>query len=196
MATRKAFYLDVEMTDLEGEIWKDVIAYEGLYQVSNFGRIKSFLSNKILKQFYGGQKQLQVTLVADGIRNKVYVSNIVGATFLRFTLKGEVYLHNDSDKTNNSVDNISIGIRSHANLLAYHNGVRKDWGIKDVGVKTRFVSRQIYIGTKVDGTETKYTWEELHYKYGSGIRSIQRCLAKKPNFNTAYKQTWRTEKIN
>lgn len=192
---RKPYFQDVEMADFENEFWKDVIAYEGLYKVSNFGRIKSLITNKILKQYSGGNKQMQVTLCADGVKNKIYVSNIVGGTFLRFTVKGEVYLHNDSDPTNNSVDNISIGIRSHSSLLAYHNGVRKDWGIKTVGAKTKFVPKQLYIGTNADGIETKYTFEELNTKYGTGVRSILRCIAKQKNFNTAYKQTWKTEPI-
>lgn len=33
---------------IEKEIWKDIPNYEGLYQVSNYGKVKSFLSNKIL----------------------------------------------------------------------------------------------------------------------------------------------------
>lgn len=31
------------------EIWKDIIAYEGLYQVSNFGRIKNVRKQTIKK---------------------------------------------------------------------------------------------------------------------------------------------------
>ena len=36
------------------EIWKDIKGYEGLYQVSNLGRIKSFYfkNEKILKTFF------------------------------------------------------------------------------------------------------------------------------------------------
>lgn len=28
--------------DIDGEIWRDVVGYEGIYRVSNFGRVKSF----------------------------------------------------------------------------------------------------------------------------------------------------------
>jgi hypothetical protein len=31
----------LSLEDLEGEIWKDVVGYEGLYRVSNYGRLKS-----------------------------------------------------------------------------------------------------------------------------------------------------------
>jgi len=36
--------------DLQNEVWKDVMGYDGKYQVSNMGRIKSLITNKILKQ--------------------------------------------------------------------------------------------------------------------------------------------------
>lgn len=35
------------------EIWKDIKDYEGLYQVSNLGRVKSLKKNKILKGLIG-----------------------------------------------------------------------------------------------------------------------------------------------
>ena len=34
------------MENLENEIWKDIIGYEGLYQISNLGRIKKILPKK------------------------------------------------------------------------------------------------------------------------------------------------------
>lgn len=30
-----------ELMDLSGELWKDIEGYDGLYQVSNMGRVKS-----------------------------------------------------------------------------------------------------------------------------------------------------------
>lgn len=32
------------------EYWKDIEGYEGLYQISNLGRVKSFYSGKVLKE--------------------------------------------------------------------------------------------------------------------------------------------------
>ena len=34
-------YENLSLEDMEGEVWKDVVGYEGLYQVSNLGRVKS-----------------------------------------------------------------------------------------------------------------------------------------------------------
>lgn len=190
-------YKNTNYSDLPNEEWKDVLGYEGLYMVSNLGRIKSLLTNKILKQWYSGNKQLMVTLCADGIKHKQYVSKIVGTCFLGIAdrKRNEVYVHLNMISTDNRVCNLAIESKRNERLLAYHLGVLKDWGIKDMGIKTRFVPKYIYIGTKKDGTEERYLSSELIDKFGSGARSIIRCIEGKKNFNTAYKMKWRKEKI-
>src|SRR5688572_14108211 len=43
--------------DLEGEVWKDIPEYEGLYQISNYKRVKSLAKGGlILKPYRGGIK--------------------------------------------------------------------------------------------------------------------------------------------
>ena len=155
------------------------------------------MTNKILKQWYGGNNQLLVTLCADGIKHKQYVSNIVGMCFLGMPnrKRNEVFVHLNMIKTDNRVCNLGIESKSNEKLLAYHLGVQKDWGIKEMGRKTRFVTRFIYIGTKSDGTEETFTSSELIDRFGSGARSIMRCIEGKKNFNSAYKMKWRKEEI-
>jgi hypothetical protein len=38
------------------EVWKDIKGYDGIYKVSNFGRIKSIRNNKILKLYKNKKK--------------------------------------------------------------------------------------------------------------------------------------------
>ena len=192
-------YKNTDITDLPNEIWKDILGYEGLYQVSNLGRIKSFIlkTPRILKQYYGGNQQLMVTLSADGVKNKVYVSHIVGVMFVGVPNKNkkEIYCHLNKVKTDNRAENISIETKSNSKLLNYHYGVETDWGIKHVGKKTQFVSKYKYIGTNKKGEIKEYTYNELYEKYGQGVRSIERCIINEKNFNTAYGMTWEKELI-
>ena len=66
------------------EVWKDIEGYEGLYQVSNLGRVKSLrtmkyshkekraiaiMREKILKPFPNTDKYLMIDLKKDGKRN-------------------------------------------------------------------------------------------------------------------------------
>ena len=34
-------FLNTSLISIEGEIWKDIYDYEGIYQISSFGRVKS-----------------------------------------------------------------------------------------------------------------------------------------------------------
>lgn len=37
----KEYYKDLNIADIKGEEWRDIPGYDGIYQVSNYGRIKS-----------------------------------------------------------------------------------------------------------------------------------------------------------
>jgi hypothetical protein len=190
----RALSTSMSPVSLDGETWKDVYGYEGLYRVSNLGRIMSILKTpRILKQWSGGGNPM-VTLCADGIKHKIFVSNIVGGTFIGFPHrdKNECYNHLNKDKWDNRVVNLSIETKQNSVLLSYHEGVLKDWGIKNVGKKTRFIAKQKYRGVDKNGTETIFTHSELLEKYGTGVRAIVRCLAKEKYFNTAYGKKWYT----
>lgn len=68
------------------EIWKDVAGYEGLYQVSNFGRIKSFVVNpngRIRKGVPAlGYPQVQLKGNGDGTQETKKIHRLVGKAFI------------------------------------------------------------------------------------------------------------------
>lgn len=94
------------------EVWRDIKNYEGLYQVSNIGRVKSLKrkgrrKERILKLFYSGAGYLNVCL-SDGIRGQkwYYIHRLVGETFLPKPEGKDDINHKDEDKTNNSIWNL------------------------------------------------------------------------------------------
>lgn len=69
------------------EIWKDVEGYEGLYQVSDLGRIKSLGNNKlrkerILKQQKNTKKYYKVTLSKNATNKQMLISRLVAMAFI------------------------------------------------------------------------------------------------------------------
>ena len=69
------------------EIWKDVVGYEGKYQVSNYGRVKSLNyrgtgQERILKQTFNTCDYLAVVLRKDGERRQLMVHRLVAETFI------------------------------------------------------------------------------------------------------------------
>lgn len=69
------------------EVWKPIKGYEGLYEVSNMGRVRSLRNNhgnyreKILKQQDNGDGYLQVTLYKDGKAKHFTVHRLVAMAF-------------------------------------------------------------------------------------------------------------------
>ena len=102
---------------MEQEIWKDVVGYEGLYQVSNLGRIKSLPKEKktptttfmtketILNQHKdkGGYFRVMLTKKGKSILKSVHI--IVASAFIGE--RGNLTVnHKDENKANNNVNNL------------------------------------------------------------------------------------------
>ena len=115
------------------EIWKDIyyyneptnewIDYRGLYQVSNFGRVKSLdrivnhnhnhikyltLKGKYLKTFKNRNGYLYVHLCKDGIPKRYKISRLVYFTFNPDADTKLQVNHIDEDKSNNRLDNFNL----------------------------------------------------------------------------------------
>lgn len=84
------------------EIWKDIAGYEGLYQVSNLGNVKS--KRKILKPIDGEYKK--VGLSKNGIQNTLYIHRLVANAFLENSNNYTHINHKDENKHNNNVNNL------------------------------------------------------------------------------------------
>lgn len=94
----------------EEEVWKDVIGYEGLYQVSNLGRVKSLLrggtEGKILCPLEHRQGYLHVRLCKKGVYKQFSIHRLVAITYLDNPNNFLEVNHIDENKKNNRVDNL------------------------------------------------------------------------------------------
>ena len=95
------------------EIWKDIQEYEGLYQVSNLGRIKSFprpgtrtKKIRILKQTIGKHGYYCVVLYKNGKPKTKIVHRIVAETFINNKNNYNIVNHKDENSLNNNVSNL------------------------------------------------------------------------------------------
>lgn len=95
----------------EDEIFVDIEGYEGKYQVSNLGRIKSLgnentKKEKILKQIKDRGGYLCVNLCKNGKGNFCLVHRLVANAFIENPSNLPQVNHKDENKTNNIVDNL------------------------------------------------------------------------------------------
>lgn len=87
------------------EIWRDIEGYEGLYQVSNTGFVKSMRGNRILKPSVTVMHQM-VNLYKDRKPFSTYVHHLVAAAFLGERPDNHVIHHIDENPLNNRADNL------------------------------------------------------------------------------------------
>ena len=90
------------------EIWKDIPNYEGKYQASNLGNIKSLYSNKILKYEISKNGYCQVMLCKDKKRRLLYVHRLVAITYLDNYSENLQVNHKNGIKIDNKIDNLEM----------------------------------------------------------------------------------------
>ena len=90
------------------ELWKDIEGYDGIYQVSNQGRIRSRKSGvwRLLKPGHGDGRYCQVGLVKDGKRYWKRVHQLVAEAFLPNPDHLPQIDHKDGNYLNNYADNL------------------------------------------------------------------------------------------
>lgn len=116
------------------EIWKAVIGYEDIYEVSNFGNVRSLprmdsngheWKGKTLKQAKSGKNKpyLKVNLCKEGTQKVVYVHRIVAQAFLPNPENKYDVNHIDGDKLNNKLENLEWVTRKENIKHACDNGL-------------------------------------------------------------------------
>lgn len=111
------------------EIWKDIENYEGLYQVSNLGNVKSFPRNgtikqeRILKQTIDNNGYLIVGLHKNNKAKKVCVHWLVANAFIPKEKEHKVINHIDGNKLNNKLFNLERCTQSHNVKESYRLGL-------------------------------------------------------------------------
>ena len=108
-------YRNLSLENMENEIWKDIEGYEGLYQISNMGRVKSLNYKghkgkvRILKQSFDKYGYLNVGLTdSEGKMKTIKVHRIVAQAFIENIGDKPCVDHISTVKTDNRVENLSF----------------------------------------------------------------------------------------
>ncbi len=90
------------------EIWKDVKGYEGLYKVSNTGKVKSFHNKRGGKEtiLSGGRPYLHINLCKGGNCKGATINRLVGIAFIPNPENKPEINHKDNNPLNNNVENL------------------------------------------------------------------------------------------
>ena len=117
------------------EEWKDIPGFDGGYQISNLGNVRSCLNCHRGKKFVYKPRRLSFTkdgyikvrllYAKRGIDCCYKVHRLVAEAFVSNPYNKETVNHIDGDKTNNSFDNLEWADRSEQLVHAYSHGLRK-----------------------------------------------------------------------
>lgn len=93
------------------EEWRDIKGYEGHYQVSNLGRIKSLnyrqtCKEKIMELGFHNRGYLMAHLSKSGKQKNFFLHRLVAQTFIPNPYNLPQVNHKDENKSNNCVDNL------------------------------------------------------------------------------------------
>ena len=108
------------------EIWKDIVGYEGLYQVSNHGRVKSLPKRKgkgagyikgesILRHSVNSRGYCNIILCKGGRTKTFALHRLVAEHFIENTLNLPEVDHKDRNTVNNHVSNLRWATRVENN---------------------------------------------------------------------------------
>ena len=103
------------------EIWKDIRDYEGLYQISNIGQVKSLkrmvvrnnnrpqlVEEKILKPTVNKNGYMFICLYKNGVKKRCQVHRLVAEAFYGEIPKGMQVNHINEIKTHNRLENLNL----------------------------------------------------------------------------------------
>lgn len=98
------------ISDADPETWRDIPGWEGIYQISNLGRVKSCKvvpSGKVMRLSNKTGDYIRIVLQKKGRKNETHlVHRLVAKLFLPNPSNLPVVNHKDGNKQNNSVSNL------------------------------------------------------------------------------------------
>lgn len=131
------------------EIWKDIKGYEGYYQISNFGNVKSlgiknknqYKSERIKKPMISNKGYYYVDLYLHEEKERMSIHRLVAEAFIPNPLNKPCVNHIDGNKKNNHINNLEWVTYKENTQHAWKNHLFTKDGLeirgKKIGIKTK-----------------------------------------------------------
>lgn len=185
---------------MENEIWKPVVGYEGKYEVSNMGRVKSLDYNKTDKRALMKPQlckgYLRVLISSNGKRKQRLIHRLVAQAFIPNPNNLPEVNHKDEDKTNNRVENLEWCDRSY-NI----NYGTRNKRMSKINVNNPKISKPIEQYSIYYPNELIKVWpsiSEIKRQLGYDDSLIGRVCSEEPKhkkYKTAYGFKWRYQSL-
>jgi hypothetical protein len=177
------------------EIFKDIPGYEGIYQVSNLGNVKSLKTQKekILKSCKSDKSHgYKLVVLRKDSKSKTYtVHQLVAMVFLNHKPCRYKFVinHKDFNRTNNNVNNLEVITMRENSNKKHLKSTSKYTGVSFCKKSKKWIS-QIYYNNKHIYLGAFNTEKEASIYYKNAIVSIKhgfQIKTKKTDFTSKYK---------
>ena len=173
------------------EIWKDIIGFEGLYQISNYGNVKSckryvnakfgkrVVNEKLLSLGKDKDGYFMAILCQDGIKKTVKIHRLVANAFIDKIDDKEIVNHIDSNKSNNNLCNLEWVSSLENNC---HSRLKMKTSSKYVGVCFHKKDNRFRATATIDGK----TINLGRFKNEEDAYNLRRKFLKENNIDSKY----------
>lgn len=173
------------------ERWKDIQGYEGLYQISNLGNVKSNYVHRMLPHHDRGNGYFIVRLCKHGKHQYVQLHRLVAIAFVPNPNHFSIVNHKDCNPQNNYADNLEWCTQRYN--LTYGGRIQKMLNNKSYQEAMHRFKKRVY-QYDLEGTFLK-CWDSAHdvqRALGYSASNINMCCLGKRK--TANKYVWRYER--
>lgn len=125
---------------MDMELWKEIKEYEGLYKISNYGRVKNIKTGRILLPSFNGEYKT-IGLCKNKKRNYMVIHRLIAMAFIPNPNNLPYVNHKDENKLNNDINNLEWC--THTYNLTYGNAQKRRVSTRVIPVVQKTKSGEI-----------------------------------------------------
>jgi hypothetical protein len=172
------------MNKHQSEVWKPIAGYEGLYEVSNFGRVRNASKahcarGGILKPLADATGYCRINVYKGGKMAHKLVHRVVAEAFVENPQSKTEVNHKDGNKANNAATNLEWVTPKENIKHSIYSGLRSNR--KPVDMYT----------TSGEFLKTFESLAEAAKHTGAKVHNISRCCTGRKGYKTACGYVWK-----
>lgn len=167
------------------EIWKDIEGFEGLYQISNLGRVRRTETEKIIKSHFSRGGYLFMRLYKGRKYHNMLIHRMVAKAFIENPYCLPQVNHLDENKANNKAENLEWCSISH-NI---------NYGTRNEKISQKLGKSVLQTDLYGNVLNSFHSLHEAQRKTGVDYRNIHKCCKHKIKSVGGYKWRYADERL-